>query len=43
MFIHESFRYILVADLPECCSINVPPVLNNIYRSGAPFWQLFLS
>jgi len=28
--------FILRADLPERCSISVPAVINNIYRSAVP-------
>jgi len=26
----------ILADLPECCSISILPVTNNIYRSTVP-------
>jgi len=36
-FVHKVTSLVIVrADLPERCSISVPAVINNIYRSAVP-------
>ena len=35
-FVYHKVTFIIQADLPECCSISVPAVINDIYRSAVP-------